>query len=115
MGAGIPAVLLPAGMPEVPVTTGLAGMAIAELYIQAPMKIANGLALASTAATFVADTKAGNTRIEQGIIGSATANSLTLSVEGLLVPEAYTSFLLQSNAVANDFGWVSFPWPRRRN
>jgi hypothetical protein len=67
--------------------------------------------LISSAATLVADTKAGNTRIEQGIIGSAVVNSFTFSIVGLFDPEAYTSWMLQSGSVVKDFGLISFPLP----
>jgi RHS repeat-associated protein len=115
VGAGIPAALLPQGIPEVPVVTGFAGVAIAELSVQIPLRTASLLALASSASTFVADTKAGNTRIEEGIIGSSVVNSLSFSIVGLFDQEAYTSWMLQSASVANDFGLISFPFPRARS
>jgi len=111
MGAGIPAAFLPEGVPEVPVVTGLAGMAIAELYVQPPIQVANGLSLISTSLTVVADTKAGTTRLEQGVIGTNVLNSATTTGFGFAVPEAYLSLIIQSVAVANDLHWISFPFP----
>ena len=109
-GAGI-ALPFVEGGPEIPVVTGLLGVGIAELATQPVIRTASYLALASSASTFIADTKAGNTRIEQGKIGSAVVNSVSFSIVGFFDPEAYSSWLLQSASVANDFGWISFPAP----
>jgi hypothetical protein len=115
VGAGIPAALLPQGIPEVPLATGMAGVEIAELSVQSSLRAANNLALLGTLLTFVADTKAGNTRMEQGVIGSDVVNSFTLTMAGYAIPEAYTSAILQSVAVRNDLTSISFPWPNWSN
>jgi hypothetical protein len=52
-GIGLP---FAEGGPEVPVATGLAGLVIAELYVQPAIRTASYLALASSATTVVADT-----------------------------------------------------------
>jgi hypothetical protein len=113
-GAGI-ALPFAGGGPEVPIVTGWLGISIAELSVQGMIRTASFLALGSSVAVIVADTKAGNTRIEQEKLGSATVNSLAFSIVGLFDPEAYTSWLLQSSSVANDFGWMSFPLPKTRS
>ena len=110
VGAGIPAALLPASIPEVPVTTGFAGIAIAELYVQPVLRIGNTMATLSTMATIVADTKSGDTRLGEGVLAPSTVNSILLTEAGWLIPEAYTSLALQSLAVSNDLGWTSLPY-----
>jgi hypothetical protein len=110
-GAGVAAPFIPAGAPEVPVVTGLAGIGIAELAVQPLLNTANWLALGSTTASVIADTKAGNTRLEQGKVSPSVGNSMTLTTLGFANKEAYISLSLQSIAVANDLGWTSLPWP----
>jgi len=110
-GAALPAPLIAAGLPEVPMATGLAGMALAELYIQPVLFTGNALATISMGATIVADTKGGNTRIEEAKFSSNTANSMALTDVGWLSNEAYLSLTLQSIAVANDLQWSSLPFP----
>jgi hypothetical protein len=110
-GAALPAPLIAAGLPEVPLATGLAGMAIAELYIQPVLFTGNLLATISTGATLVSDTKAGHTRIEELDFSSSSLNSMTLTDIGWMSNEAYLSLGIQSVAVANDFGWTSLPYP----
>jgi RHS repeat-associated protein len=110
-GAALPAPLIAAGLPEVPVATGLAGMALAELYIQPVLFTGNALATLSMGATTVADTKSGKTRIEEAKFSSNTANSMVLTDIGWLSNEAYLSLTIQSMAVANDLQWISLPFP----
>jgi RHS repeat-associated protein len=110
-GAALPSPLIAAGLPEVPVATGLAGMALAELYIQPMLFTGNTLATISMGATLVADTKGGNTRIEEAKFSSNTANSMALTDVGWLSNEAYLSLTIQSIAVANDLQWTSLPFP----
>lgn len=111
-GAALPAPLIAVGLPEVPLATGLAGMAIAELYIQPVLFTGNVLASFSTGATIVADTKAGNTRIEEANFSISVLNSLALTDIGWQSNEAYLSLIIQSVAVTNDFQWTSLPFPR---
>ncbi|HMD89332.1 MAG TPA: hypothetical protein VKF38_09235 [Anaerolineaceae bacterium] len=89
---------------------GLGEVAIAELSIQTPMRIANGLAAVSTALALVADTKAGNTVLEKGIIGTRVANSVVTTMRGYAIPEAYISFVGQTITLTNDLGWTSLPY-----
>jgi RHS repeat-associated protein len=110
-GFSIPAVLLPEGIPEVPVTTGIGGMLLAELPAQTPLKISNYLATGSTVATFISDTKNGTTIIEESMFSSSTLNSISTTVLGWVDPEALTSLVIQSISVSNDFGWISLPFP----
>jgi hypothetical protein len=109
-GAGLTSPFIAAGLPEVPVLTGLAGAAIAELYVQPALTVGNTLATLSTVSTVIADTKAGDTRIEQGMLSSTTTNSSVLTLGGWLNKEAYISFVIQSTAVSNDLGWSSLPF-----
>jgi RHS repeat-associated protein len=109
-GAGITAPFIAVGAPEVPVVTGVAGAAIAELAVQPALNVANFLALGSTFSAVIADTKAGNTRIEQIKTSPMVANSIALTAIGFANKEAYISLTLQSIAVSNDFGWTSLPW-----
>jgi hypothetical protein len=111
-GAALPAPLIAAGLPEVPVATGLAGIALAELYIQPVLFTGNTLATLSMGATIVADTKGGNTRVEQAKFSSNSANSMALTDVGWLSNEAYLSLTIQSIAVANDLQWISLPFPK---
>ena len=109
-GAGIAAPFAVGGAPEVPLATGAAGAAIAELAVQRVLGIGNLAATASTAATLISETKAGNTRVEEGLLSVKLANSATLTTIGWINKEAYISLVWQSLAVANDFGWTSLPW-----
>jgi RHS repeat-associated protein len=111
-GAGLPAPLIAAGLPEVPVVTGLAGMAIAELLIQPILFTGNVIASLSTGATIIADTKVGGTRIEEGKFSISTLNSMALTDLGWMSNEAYLSLTIQSIAVANDLQWTSLPFPQ---
>jgi len=81
-GVGLAAPFTVVGGPAVPTVTGLAGMVIAEFYVQPILRYGNILASASTAATVIADTKAGNTRIEDGVFSSSVSNSFTLTLQG---------------------------------
>jgi hypothetical protein len=108
-GAGV-ALPFAGGGPEIPAVTGLVGMGLAELYVQAPMKVANVLSTASTGVTAVADVLAGNTNLKNGVIGKNTLNSLSTTIAGWIDPEAITGLAIQSLAVSNDFGWSSFPF-----
>jgi hypothetical protein len=92
------------------VATGLYGAVIAEAYVQAPMKFSNVLSISSTAATGFADYLAGDTNLQQGVIGKNTKNSLTTTALGAIVPEAITNFAIQSLALSNDLGWSSLPF-----
>ena len=107
-GVGLP---FAEGGPEVPPVTGLAGMGIAELYVQPTMIYANVLSGASTALTAVADIRAGNTNLQQGVFGTQTLNGVTTTAWGVADREAITNLVIQSVAVSNDLGWTSFPFP----
>jgi hypothetical protein len=109
-GAALPAPLIAAGLPEVPLVTGLAGMAIAELYIQPVLFTENTLASFSRGATIISDTKAGNTRIEEFKYSDSVLNSIALTCIGWISNEAYLSFTIQSVSVTNDLGWTSLPF-----
>jgi len=110
-GAGITSPFIAAGLPEIPVASGWAGAAVAELYVQPTLRLGNILATASTIATYVSETKAGETVIETGLISNVTKNSVSLTVLGWAAPsEAYISFVFQSTAVLNDFGVISIPF-----
>jgi len=111
VGTGIAAPFALGG-PEVPAVTGLAGVAIAELYVQPGLRIANVLSFASTGLTILADIVAGDTNIKQGL-APTTLNSITTTAIGAAAPEAYISLVVQSVAVSNDLGWISFPFPNR--
>ena len=111
-GAALPAPLIAVGLPEVPLVTGLAGMAIAELYVQPVLFTGNVVASFSTGATIVSDTKAGNTRVEEAKFSASVLNSMALTDIGWQSNEAYLSLIIQSVAVANDFQWTSLPFPR---
>jgi len=78
-GAGLTSPFIAAGLPEVPMVTGLAGMAIAELIVQPVLMIGNMFATTSTIFTVVAETKIGTTRIEDGIFSDTVVNSATLT------------------------------------
>jgi RHS repeat-associated protein len=110
-GAALPAPLIAIGLPEVPLATGFAGMAIAELFVQPVLKIGNILATASFGATIVADTKIGTTRLEDFTFSNSVLNSAALTAIGWLSNEAYLSLIIQSITVANDFKCTSFPFP----
>jgi RHS repeat-associated protein len=110
-GAGITSPAVLAGAPEVPVATGLAGMGIAELYAQPVLFLGNLFASASTGATFISETKSGDTIISEGIISTPVKNSLALTTIGWLNKEAYISGLLQTTAILNDLEVISFPFP----
>jgi hypothetical protein len=110
-GAALPAPLIAAGLPEVPLATGLAGMAIAELYVQPVLFTGNSLASLSTSAAIISDTKAGNTRIEDSKYSIGVLNSMALTDVGWISNEAYLSLIVQSASVANDMGWTSLPFP----
>jgi len=110
-GAALPAPLVAAGLPEVPLATGLAGMAIAELYIQPVLFTGNTLASLSMGATIISDTKAGNTRIEESKYSISVLNSMALTDIGWMSNESYLSLIIQSISVANDMGWTSLPFP----
>ncbi len=107
-GLGIPGTAV--GGPAVPTVTGLAGAIIAELYVQPILNVGNAIASLSTAATVIADTKTGNTRIENGIFSSNVKNSFTLTSVGWANKEAGLSLAIQSLALINDFGWTSLPF-----
>ena len=109
-GAGIASPFIAGGAPEVPVMTGLGGIAIAELAVQPLIMASNGLAALSTASTIIADTKSGTTNIDELVFSPTTLNSITLTTAGFLIPEAYLSLVMQTLAVTNDFGVTSFPW-----
>jgi hypothetical protein len=107
-GLGLPGTVV--GGPAVPTVTGFAGMVVAEFYVQPILTVGNVFASLSTAATVIADTKAGNTRIEDGVFSSNVRNSFTLTAAGWVNKEAYTSLTIQSLALSNDFGWTSLPF-----
>lgn len=98
------------GGPAVPTVTGLAGMVVAEFYVQPILTFGNIFASASTISTVIADTKAGNTRIKDGVFSSSVSNSFTLTATGWANKEAYLSLIIQSVALTNDFGWTSLPF-----
>jgi|WetSurMetagenome_2_1015567.scaffolds.fasta_scaffold140561_2 hypothetical protein len=110
LGAGIGLPFVEGG-PEVPAVTGWAGISIAELAVQPTLQFANGLALTSTILTAAADIRSGDTNLKAGVIGKNTLNSATTTFLGYAVPEAYSSFALQSLTVSNDLGWTSLPFP----
>jgi len=107
-GLGIPGEAV-AG-PPAPVVTGLAGAIVAEVYAQPILNVGNAIASLSTTATVIADTKAGNTRIENEIFSSNVKNSFTLTSVGWANKEAGLSLAIQSLALLNDFGWTSLPF-----
>src|SRR5687767_13461385 len=109
--AALPAPLIAAGLPEIPLVTGPAGAAIAEFYIQPILFTGNVLATVSTGATLISDTKVGNTRIEEANFSTSSLNSMALTGTGWLSNEAFLSLAIQSVALANDFGWTSLPFP----
>jgi hypothetical protein len=110
--AGAMATPLAPGVPEIAPVTGLAGMGIAELYVQPTLQLANGIATISTLFTAAADIRSGETNLSAGVVGRNTLNSVTTTTYGYEVPEAYSSLILQSVAVSNDLGWISFPFPK---
>jgi hypothetical protein len=112
-GAGVAAPFVAVGVPEIPAVTGLAGMGLAELAVQPALRLANNIALVSTLLTVAADVRAGDTNMEQGIIATTTLNSVTTTVYGYIIPEAYLSLIGQSITVSNDLGWTSFPFSNR--
>jgi hypothetical protein len=107
-GLGLPGTVVSG--PAAPTVTGLAGMVVAEFYVQPILTAGNALASLSTAATVIADTKAGNTRIENGVFSSNVRNSFTLTAVGWTNKEAFLSLAIQSVAVSNDLGWTSLPF-----
>jgi len=109
-GAGIAAPFVAVGVPEVPVVTGAAGAAIAELAVQPLLNASNMLATFSTAATVIAETKTGVTNIDQGKYSTTVLNSAALTAVGWANKEAFISITIQTVAVTNDFGWTSLPW-----
>jgi RHS repeat-associated protein len=110
-GAALPAPLVAAGLPEIPLTTGLAGMGLAELYVQPVIFTGNALASIGTGAAIISDTKAGNTRVEERKFSTSILNSMALTDMGWGSNEAFVSLGLQSIAVANDLQWTSLPFP----
>jgi hypothetical protein len=110
-GAGV-ALPFAEGGPEIPAVTGLAGIGLAELYVQPTLQLANGVALVSTLLTAAADIRSGETDLKTGVVGKNTLNSVTTTTYGFKVPEAYSSLVLQSIAISNDLGWTSFPFPQ---
>ncbi len=111
MGTGLTSPFILEGLPEVPVATGWAGAAIAELYVQPVLRGGNIIATLSTAATVVSETKAGTTIIETGQLSKATMNSIVITSLGWGAPsEAFISLVFQSTAILNDFGGVSIPY-----
>jgi hypothetical protein len=109
-GAGLAIPFTVVGGPAVPTVTGLAGIVIAEFYVQPVLQVVHKIASASTVATVIADTKTGNTRIEDGVFSSSVRNSFTLTTAGWANKEAYLSLSIQSVALTNDFGWTSLPF-----
>lgn len=107
-GLGLPGTVI--GGPAVPTVTGLAGVVVAEFYVQPILFVGNVFASLSTVATVIADTKAGNTRIEDGVFSSNVANSFTLTATGWVNKEAYLSLVIQTAALTNDFGWTTLPF-----
>jgi hypothetical protein len=94
--------------------TGLAGVAFAEtLTAGTTVPIGNWVATGATAATIVADVKACKTRLEDShlTLGVSTLNGLYWTTSGWVAPpETFLSTMLQSIAVANDLGWVTWPF-----
>jgi RHS repeat-associated protein len=113
-GAGIASPFIASGVPEVPVTTGLAGIAIAELYVQPVLKVGNVFASISTVGTIISETKADKTIIEKGEFSSATINSISLTAIGWNTSEAYISLAVQTTSVLNDFNITSLPFPKSK-
>ena len=107
-GLGLPGTAV--GGPAAPTVTGLTGMVVAEFYAQPILTFGNILATGSTVSTVIADTKAGNTRIEDGVFSSTVRNSATLTGIGWVNKEAFLSLAIQSVAVSNDFGWTALPF-----
>ncbi len=94
--------------------TGLAAVAFAEtLTAGTTLQIGNWVATGATAATIVADVKACKTRLEDShlTLGVSTLNGLYWTTSGWVAPpETFLSTMLQSIAVANDLGWVTWPF-----
>src|SRR5215207_7345721 len=106
-GLGLPGTTV--GGPAAPTVTGLAGIVIAEFWVQPILTGGNVLATGSTVFTAIADTKAGNTRIDEGVFSSTVRNSANLTGGGCANKEVLVSLLIQSVSVSNDFGWTSLP------
>ena len=111
MGAALPAPLIAVGLPEVPIVTGLGGMALAELYAQPVLIGGNTLATVSFFAALISETKAGTTCLEQGKISTTLLNSFSLTAVGWITPEAFLAFAIQSASVGNDLKIISVPFP----
>jgi RHS repeat-associated protein len=94
--------------------TGLAAVAFAEtLTAGTTLQIGNWVAIGATVATIVADVKAYKTRLENShlTLGVSTLNGLYWTTSGWVAPpETFLSTMLQSIAVANDLGWVTWPF-----
>jgi hypothetical protein len=109
-GVGIP-IAFGATAPIAPVT-GVGAFFLAQLYVQPILVIGDWISLAGTGATIVSETKAGNTVIETGNLSYSTWKSIIFTVGGFACRDAFTSVIIQSGAVASDFG-VSFPLPNQ--
>lgn len=111
-GAGLKAALIATGLPEVPIATGWAGAAIAELAVQPVLRVGNILATFATISTYFSETKAGSTIIETGQISPTTSNSVILTISSWVVPqEAFISATFQTAAILNDFRIIYVPFP----
>jgi hypothetical protein len=109
---GLPVVVASDGaLVPVPALTGGAAFLTADFFVVKPiLTVGNYGAAAATFMTYVSETKSGATVIETGQISAPTKNSVSLTITGLLAPEAISSTLIQGTSFANDLGWISAPF-----
>jgi hypothetical protein len=112
IGAGLPVIVVVGGEAiALPALTGVGAFLAADFFIVKPiLRLGNWGASAATVCTYISETKSGATVIEKGQISNATKNSFVLTVSGWVAPEAITSTIIQGSSLANDLGWISFPF-----
>ena len=102
----------------------LAGWWMAELSVRPLLLTGNILASFATGATIISEAKEGETALQMVLslnsagvsyeyrlsIGPGTQVAVATTTLGWLAPEAFTSLLYQSIALASDIGWVAPPW-----
>jgi hypothetical protein len=106
------------------VAGALAGLWMTELSVRPLLLTGNILASFATGATVISEAKEGKTRLQMSLSLDATGFSYEYQLSvgpgsqiagatttlGWLAPEAFTSLLYQSIALASDIGWISTPW-----